>query len=135
MPFIILINFIFLMFFHNSIAETSLTCPSLKSVQHSINIWPHGEWLPEYVDNEELASQDDIDHFIATVKRFNRAEWSGDYLEMAHCFYDGNDKIVLARDMLKPNAISDPFWHAVNQKKLWRCQMPSESICSYGGRG
>lgn len=132
--YFLLFYFILIFYFNNAFAETPLTCPSIYSVHHSINIWPSGEWLPEYVNNEELAAQQDIDEFIATATRFTKAEWSGDYQEMAHCFYNGDDKIVLARNMLKPNMISNPFWHRIN-KKLLRCKMRTEDACNYGGIG
>lgn len=135
----IIINLVLILacwaFCTNLSAETDLTCPSIHSVHQLTNIWPHGPWLPLYASNDELASLTDITIFSKTATLFIGAEWSGNFLEMAHCHYAGNDKIILARDMLKPDDSKYPQWVYDVGRKLARCFSINENICPYGGIG
>lgn len=115
-------------------AETPYTCPSINSVHHLNQIWPNGPWLPLYVDNDELASMDDIENFSKVTTHFVRAEWSGNFLELAHCYYEGNEKIHIARDMLKPDMTLFPHWESVSTEKLV-CTSLNEDDCPYSGIG
>jgi hypothetical protein len=122
-------------FFTFAHAETLLTCPSVESVrQGTIFSW----WLPLYVSNDELASKADAKKFSEAVTRFARTEWSGDFLEAGHCFYEGDDpimkQIMLARDMLKPESSESSQWEFITPKKL-ACFMSNEDECPYGGIG
>lgn len=124
-----------LLAFHGwALAETPFTCPSIESVHQLRNIWPHGIWLPLYEENSELASEKDIENFSKVTTGFREAEWSGDFLEMAHCHYTGENRIVLARDMLKPNAEEYPKWQFISSK-LAHCLSCNENDCPYSDIG
>lgn len=116
---------------HTAHAETRLTCPSIESVRQLQGVWHSNSlWLPLYVTNDELASVADIKKFSKTTRRFKKAEWSGHFLEMAHCFYEGSDNIMLARDMLKP--ILNSPWHFDAARNLAYCESSNENDCPYG---
>jgi len=132
--FVVLSGFFFS--FSNVIAKSKpvlneLICPSLEEVKNHKNIWPHGSWMPLYTSNEELAREKDIERFHESAYRFKRAEWNEDYLEAGHCFYDGVDDIILARDMLPPDAIQYPVWVYQNKKVAW-CEKENPGLCVYG---
>lgn len=132
---IIKIIILFLLTFYGlAWAETPFTCPSIESVHQLRNIWPHGAWLPLYEENSELASEKDIANFSKVATGFRGAEWSGDFLEMAHCHYTGENRIVLARDMLKPNTEQYPKWQFISPA-LARCLSCKEDDCSYSDIG
>lgn len=123
-------------------AESPLTCPSPESVNKSTNIWPEGFWLPLYKSNSELASEADMKKFKKFAKSFVRAEWSGSFLEAAHCFYKGEgdeqtifDKIILARDMQKPDSALFPLWKHLAAEQLYYCDSNSENDCPYSDIG
>jgi hypothetical protein len=123
-------------------AESSLTCPSIASVKqypHDHDIWPHGPWLPLYISNGELAADKDVKAFASTAMSLNRAEWSGDFSEAGHCYYGGTAQIaqtiVLARDMLKPDAGQFPQWQYLVPMKWARCVAGNEDECPFGGIG
>lgn len=117
-----------------SFAENLLTCPSIDSVHNLRNIWPNGPWLPLYISNEELASMEDIYEFSKNATELHHAEWYGKYLEAGHCFYSGSNKIILAFDMLEPDAARYPLWR-VDQQKRYSCVSKNENDCTYSGIG
>ncbi|CAN5385598.1 hypothetical protein BH10PSE19_BH10PSE19_03100 [soil metagenome] len=116
-------------------AETNLTCPSITSIRTLKNIWPHGRWLPLYRDNDELASENDIKKFSEEAQHLLTAQWSGNFLEMAHCVYEGGRRILLARNMLKPDYIAYPRWKLILPSKIAICVSSNEDDCVYGGMG
>jgi hypothetical protein len=113
------------------------TCPSIADVRQLHNIWPHGSWLPLYIDSEELAPEADIDKFSKAANEFTQAQWNANFLEAGHCFYSGSDpivnKITLARDMLKPKA-DDELWKLIAPKNFI-CLGPNAGQCYFGGAG
>lgn len=85
----------------SAVAQTEI-CPSVSDILNNNYIY----WLPEYKDNEELASMQDVAKFEQHVTAFVVARWERDYQENGHCFYQGTDpiidKIVFARDAYRP---------------------------------
>lgn len=79
-------------------------------------------WLPLYIEGEELASLSDTRQFMQDVKHFRMARWDVTYLEYGHCFYDGDvmtRKIVLAHDAWRP--VENPYWYWLNNQ-LAECE-------------
>lgn len=135
---IFLASFMCLFIYPQSLfAEEQYTCPSVEDVKQLNNIWPNGSWMPLYIENEELASEEDIAKFSKTVTEFSHAQWNASFLEAGHCFYKGRDaideKITLARDMLKPK-VNDSFWKMVAPKNFM-CFGPAVGECNFGGVG
>lgn len=129
-----LIAYFFIFFVVSSYAETPLSCPSITSVRQLKNIWPHGSWMPLYVKNDELAFMKDIEEFSHQAQYFIRAEWSVDFLEAGHCFYEGSAKVMLARDMLQPDSMQFPRWQFLSPKLAF-CISDDENDCLYSALG
>lgn len=97
-----------------------LRCPTVTEIQFG----RYSDWLPLYINNEELASYEDVRHFEKAVTRFTAARWSSDYQEMAHCFYAGDDAIIttitFAHQSAYPLAARD--WHWLEKERLAECR-------------
>ncbi len=97
----------------------TFTCPTLDDIKHG----QLNNWLPLYVQNEELVSAADFELFKSNVTGFSMARWSKAYLEDGHCFYEGNNfitaKIVLARDARRPVATGS--WQWLQTDSLAQC--------------
>jgi len=114
---------------NNAWAGEFSTCPSLNDARKSNNIWPNGVWLP-LDSNDELASDAQRKKFQKSITQFFKAEWSGSFLEMAHCWYAGDNTIHLANDLPKP--ILKAPWEGEATKKFFHCFAPQASDCPYG---
>lgn len=88
----------------------TFTCPTVEDIKKG----QLNNWLPLYVQNEELVSHADFELFKSKISRFSIAKWSKAYLENGHCFYEGNDlitgRIILARDAWRPITTGSWQW-------------------------
>lgn len=118
-----------LLIFQIAIASSLMTCPSVSMIQQG----KFGDWLPLYVDNEELASEHDTQLFQKHVRQFQTARWSSSYLEHGHCFYQGGDpilsKIVLAKDAWQPE--TSAHWSWVKPRSLAECNSKYVIECKF----
>ncbi|WP_156875070.1 hypothetical protein [Legionella micdadei] len=106
----------------------SLVCPSVGEIKKGL----FHDWLPLYIDGEELARQIDTLQFIKGVKVFVAAKWDKAYLENGHCFYHGDpitNKVILAHDAWRPK--ESPYWHWINHGTLAECHAPSPENCAF----
>ncbi|CEG58639.1 hypothetical protein [Legionella fallonii] len=120
--------FLCLFLVSNAYSENIVICPSVGDIKNNA----FHNWLPLYIDGEELASQEDAGQFIRGVKTFLMAKWDVTYLETGHCFYGGDpitNKIILAHDAWRPQ--DNFYWHWINRDKLAECNAPSPEKCSF----
>lgn len=121
--------FLFLCLFSNTIFADQIICPSVSDIKHhSFN-----SWIPLYIEGEELASIQDIEHFKQQLSEFRVAKWDKDYLESAHCFYQGSDpilnKIVFAQDAWRP--ATNNFWSWIRPNAHAECQAMTVEDCPF----
>lgn len=112
----------------NSFAQ-NIICPSVNEIKnHQFH-----QWIPLYIDNEELASDLDVAKFQSHVKQFLIARWNKDYLESGHCFYQGNDpilsKIVFAQDAWRPEQNIEWIW--LKENALAECHTCHVEDCAF----
>jgi hypothetical protein len=94
-------------------------CPSVDDIKnHNF----HG-WLPLYIENEELAMDNDVNTFAEGLTKFDTARFDTKYLEFAHCFYQGTDpmvsKIIFAKDAWKP--MPSRYWRWSTEDRQAYC--------------
>lgn len=121
-----------LLFSYVSIAiakDDRVICPTVDEIKREA----FHSWLPLYKDGEELASARDVEKFKKNVVNFQIARWSADYLESAHCFYQGTDpiidKIVFAQDAWQPE--TSPNWIWRNPKYFAECLSSNLQNCVF----
>lgn len=121
--------FIFLLLLYHASMASVIQCPRIDDIK---NGHFYG-WLPEYKNNEELASAKDVDNFKQHVRQFTVARWGKAYLENGHCFYQGTDPIVdtivFAQDAWRPT--DDAHWTWVEPQTLAECYSTNEQDCGF----
>lgn len=123
------ILFLFCIFYSLNSFSQIINCPTVEEIQtHHF----HG-WLPLYIKGEELASDCDVKRFQETIRHFNKAIWNKDYLESAHCFYEGVDPIIgtiiFAHDAWRPEAHS--HWEWIKPNALAECYSLDPQNCGF----
>lgn len=117
-----------LFLFSSTFAQNYISCPKPEDINQGL----FHDWLPLYIDGEELASELDTQQFISGVIHFAFARWDENYLENGHCFYNGTpitQKIILAHDAWRPK--KDSYWHWISRNKLAECHTTSAANCSF----
>lgn len=113
----------------SSLATTLITCPTTEDIK-SNNL---KGWLPLYIENEELASHQDVEKFKQSVIQFDVARWSNTYLENGHCFYLGSDNIVshiiFAHDAWRPSV--SQAWSWITPNALAECKSYNSNDCAF----
>lgn len=119
---------LFICFIPILFAEPLTRCPSVAEIQRG----EFSNWLPLTIEGEELASEAAVQAFKTHVQAWQRAEWSAQFLEYAHCFYEGDDAIVMqltfAHDAFRPE--SKPQWVWQSGKRQAICRESVEA-CHY----
>lgn len=107
----------------------TISCPTVSDIKNG----EFKNWLPLYIDGEELASLHDVAQFQKYVTQFAIAKWNTSYLESAHCFYSGDgaivNQIVLAQDAWRP--VNDTHWSWIKINKIAECSSTQSFECSY----
>ena len=110
-------------------ATNTLTCPSVAEIQNQ----QFHEWLPLYIEGEELASTQDVNTFKQHITSFDVARWDRVYLENGHCFYKGTDpmldKITFAHMAWRP--VVNDQWYWTSPAKSAECRSPEVKNCGF----
>lgn len=108
---------------------TTIACPTVSEIKRG----EFNDWLPLYQENEELASDADVNVFKKFVTTFQSAKWSRHYLENGHCFYQGDnpmmDKIIFATDTPRPDNTSQ--WQWTQPSILAECYSDEVLLCPF----
>lgn len=118
---------IILSFIPLAFAKELTHCPSVAQIQRG----DFAGWLPLTIDGEELASQAAVSLFKTHVQTWQQAKWSTNFLEYAHCFYQGDNDIVaqitFAHDAFAPQPTPQWVWQTTKEA---RCNESLDS-CRY----